>query len=306
MKKNKKILITHDGSFHTDDIFAAATLSLILEKRGENFEIIRTRDPKIINTGDYIFDVGGIYNKSENRFDHHQKGGAGSRPANAKGKSGIEYASFGLVWKSFGTELTKSEKAINMVDKRLAAPIDAFDNGFDLVKNISDTSPYFIQHFFISMVPTWAEKNITNDQMFLECVQIAKKILTREIIYAKDAVIAEKKISVIYNRTKNKKIIILDENYPYENVLDNFSEPFFVVYPRSNKTSWGVKAVRNDPKSFKNRKNFPMSWAGLRDEELAKITGVKDAVFCHKALFMAVAKTKNGAIKLAELALKNK
>ena len=32
--KNKTTkLITHNGSFHTDDIFAAATLSLMLEKR---------------------------------------------------------------------------------------------------------------------------------------------------------------------------------------------------------------------------------------------------------------------------------
>jgi len=44
---NKK-LITHNGSFHTDDVFACAALSLMLEKNNEKFEIIRTRDPEII------------------------------------------------------------------------------------------------------------------------------------------------------------------------------------------------------------------------------------------------------------------
>jgi uncharacterized UPF0160 family protein len=39
------------------------------------------------------------------------------------------------------------------------------------------------------------------------------------------------------------------------------------------------------------------------NEELAQVTGVADAVFCHNKLFMAVAKSKEGAIKLAELAL---
>ena len=39
------------------------------------------------------------------------------------------------------------------------------------------------------------------------------------------------------------------------------------------------------------------------DETLQKVTGVEDAVFCHKGLFLAVAKSKEGAIKLAELAL---
>ena len=39
----KKIIIaTHSGSFHADDLFAVATLSLLLGK--ENIEVIRTRD----------------------------------------------------------------------------------------------------------------------------------------------------------------------------------------------------------------------------------------------------------------------
>ena len=114
---------------------------------------------------------------------------------------------------------------------------------------------------------------------------------------------AEEKVLLIYQNTKDKRIIILDESYSYEDTLNNFSEPLFVVYPRVNDVSWGVKAVRKDPKTFKNRKDFPKSWAGLRDEELQKITGISDAIFCHRGLFMAVAKTKEGAIKLAELAL---
>ena len=79
METNNKKLITHNGSFHADDIFACATLSLMLEKAGEKFEVIRTRDEEIIKTGDYVFDVGGIYDENLNRFDHHQTGGAGIR-----------------------------------------------------------------------------------------------------------------------------------------------------------------------------------------------------------------------------------
>jgi len=43
----------------------------------------------------------------------------------------------------------------------------------------------------------------------------------------------------------------------------------------------------------------------LQDEELQKVSGVSDAVFCHRALFMVVAKSRAGAIQLAELALEN-
>ncbi|MEK7088719.1 MAG: MYG1 family protein [Patescibacteria group bacterium] len=297
MDTNNKKLVTHNGSFHADDIFATAALSLMLEKKGENFEIIRTRNPEIIEKGDYVFDVGGIYDEKTNRFDHHQKGEAEKRP------NGIEYSSFGLVWKKYGLELSSSEKIANIVEKHLIAPVDAFDNGFDLVENKYDISPYLIEHFFLSMRPTWAEKNANNDKMFLKCVEVAKEILSREIIYARDSVLAEEKVISIYQNTKDKRIITLDQNYPYEDTLNNFSEPLFVVYQRMDDSFWGVKAVRKDPKTFKNRKDFPKSWGGLRDEELQKVTGVKDAIFCHKAFFMAVAKTKEGAIKLAQLAL---
>ena len=298
MKNNKK-LITHDGSFQADDIFACATLCLMLEKNGGQFEIIRTRDKEIIKNSDYVFDVGGIYDAKTNRFDHHQVGGAGKRD------NGIEYASFGLVWKKFGKILTGSKESAELIDKKIVAPVDAFDNGLDLVVNKYEVSPYFIDHFFISMKPTWKEENSeSNNEMFLKSVEIAKEILRREMIQAQDALLAEEMVISIYKNSPDKKIIVLSKNYPYENTLHNFPEPVFVIYPRENNT-WGVKAIREDPKTFENRKDFPKSWAGLRDEELQKVTGVPDAIFCHRGLFMAVAKTKEGAIKLAQIAVES-
>ena len=54
MDTTVKKLITHDGSFHSDDIFACATLCLVLEKKGEKFEIIRTRDEEILKLQDIL------------------------------------------------------------------------------------------------------------------------------------------------------------------------------------------------------------------------------------------------------------
>jgi uncharacterized UPF0160 family protein len=296
-KKIKK-LVTHDGSFHADDIFAAATLALVLERHGEKFEIIRTRDPEIITNADYVFDVGGIYDADKNRFDHHQAGGAGKR----YDEMGIEYASFGLVWKKFGMELCENLKTFEFIEKRLVMPIDAWDNAIDLTTNrYKDVSPYFLQHVFFAMEPTWREKDNIHE-IFLKCVELAKKILSREIVQVQDAILAEEEVLKIYHDSKNKKIIILDKDYPFGYILPNFPEPLYVVHPRKT-GGWGVKAVKDDPKTFKNRKNLPSSWGGKRDVELAKITGVSDAVFCHKGLFMAVAKSKEGAIALAKGAL---
>jgi len=312
-----KKLVTHDGSFHTDDIFAAATLILYLEKTNNGFsaqggpasgwEIIRTRNPETIESGDYVFDVGGIYDEKNNRFDHHQKGGAGRRVSSGvEGGVDIEYASFGLVWEKFGKELTGSSESAELIDKKLVSPIDALDNGFDLVEKKYEVFPYLIQDFFRVMRPTWRETETDIDLMFLKSVALAKEILLREIVYAQDIKFANEAILLIYEKTKDKRIIIFDKNYPSSDVLNKLPETLFVVYPRDINNHWGVKAIRQDSKTFNNRKNFPKSWAGLQGEELQKISGISDAIFCHRGLFMAVAKSKEGAIKLAQIALESK
>lgn len=303
-RQNKKLkLVTHDGSFHADDIFAAATLALYFEKIGKNFGMIRTRDEEIINKGDYVFDVGGIYDEKLNKFDHHQPGGAGGR---SLGGVKIEYAAFGLVWKKFGSELCTSPKVVAVVDEVLAAPIDAHDNGVNLVENKYKVTPYSIQHFFYSMRATWREIDRTDDEAFLECLEVAKKLLSREVIQAEDGILAEEAVVRAYENTKDKRIIVLDRNYAFQYDIENFPEPLFVITPsRSIKDKWTAKAVRKDPKAFSNRKDFPKSWAGLTGKELQEVTGVKDAVFCHRNLFLAVARSKEGAIKLAQLALED-
>src|SRR3990167_1150220 len=248
MNQSSKKLITHNGSFHTDDIFAAATLSLLLERKGESYEIIRTRDEEIIKNGkkdgQYVFDVGGVYDAEQNRFDHHQPGGAGKR------ENGIEYSSFGLVWRKFGEKLCGSREAADLLDKKLVAPIDALDNGFDLVEKTHSVFPYLIQDFFRVMRPTWRETDSKIDEMFLKSVSIAKEILIREIIYAEDTILSNQSIISIYNNTQDKRIIVFDKNYSSSEILSTLPEVIFVIYPREIDNCWGVKAVRKNSKNF--------------------------------------------------------
>ncbi len=293
-----KKIITHNGSFHADDIFSCAAICILLRKKKEGFKIIRTREEGVIAEGDYVFDVGGTYNENENRFDHHQPGGAGRR------ENGIEYASFGLVWKKIGEELCDSAEAAKIIEEKLVSPIDAFDNGIDLFEPRRGVSPYILERVFMAMEPTWREENLDVNTMFLECVKMAEKILQREIVHARDYILAEQSAREIYRKTSDKRIIVLDKDYPAEFTVENFPDAFFVIYPRRDGT-WGAKTIRLEKDSFRNRKDFPLGWAGLRYEEAARATGVPDAIFCHRSLFMAVAKSKEGAIKLAELALKN-
>ncbi|KKQ33808.1 MAG: hypothetical protein US45_C0005G0005 [Candidatus Nomurabacteria bacterium GW2011_GWA1_37_20] len=303
MKKIKKKsikLVTHDGSFHADDIFAAAALSIMLSNKGETFEIIRTRDQKIINNADYVFDLGRIYKENLNRFDHHQTGGAGER-------EGIPYSSFGLVWKKFGGEITGNKKITDIIERKLVMPVDVNDNGVDLYKNnFPNIFPYTLQDVFAIFSPT-AFEDLDKNKQFMEALAWAKEILQREIKKAKDQIEIAKIIRNFFKKTKDKKLIIIDKpkvsRFEIWDALQDFPEPLFVVY--GDKEDWSIVAMRKEKNSFGSRKNFPISWGGLSYKDLQKITGVSNAVFCHRALFMAVAKSKEGAVKLAQLAIES-
>lgn len=297
MKKNS--LITHSDSFHADDIFAAATLAILLEKRGEDFEIIRTRDREVIDEGDYVFDVGGIYDADKNRFDHHQVGGAGKRTF---GNTEVEYAAFGLVWKKFGEEVCGSKDVADHLESKFVASIDANDNGVNLYELKGELVPYSVQDIFFAFRPSWRERE-DYDKPFFELVDFAKKILIREIKKMQDAVLAESLILKAYEESSDKRIIVLEDHYPWGEVIQNYPEPIFVISPKAD--TWRVECVRTGKISFENKKNLPDAWGGLRDEDLQKITGVEDAVFCHRALFLAVAKSKEGAMKLAQIAVES-
>lgn len=293
---NKEInIITHDSGFHTDDIFAVATLLLVLGDH--NIKITRTRDMEVIGRGDYVVDVGGIYDSDKNRFDHHQNGGAGAR------ENTIPYASFGLVWKKFGEGLCGSAEISNKLDQVLVQWVDAMDNGIETIDSkIDGVYPYTIGSFFQTFNPSWQQGVEKMDDFFMNAVGVAKDLLLREISRRRNFLETDKIMENIYRNTEDKRLIILDKNYPCCESLSRFPEPLFAVYPRDD-GSWSLKAVRDNGKTFCNRKNLPKEWGGKAGEELEKETGVSGAVFCHIGLFLAVNKTKEGALKMAEIAL---
>ncbi|HXK39331.1 MAG TPA: MYG1 family protein [Candidatus Paceibacterota bacterium] len=296
----KHLIVTHSGGFHADDTFGVAALMLLL---GEgNMEIVRSRDPEIIAKGDYVLDTGNVYDPSANRFDHHQQGGAGKRD------NGIPYASFGLIWKHFGEQIAGSKAAADAIDRRLVQPIDAFDNGVELfTRNDYDVSPYTVQNVFFAFEPAWGEK-ASYDQDFSDAVGFAKRILSREILQEQQNVKASEIVQKAYEDAPDKRLVVIEsEPVIRRNVitesLSSRPEPLYFVRKHEDAGKWQVVCVMDDIRSFKNRKDLPAAWAGKRDDELAAVTGVADAVFCHSGRFICVANSKEGALKLAELAL---
>lgn len=292
-KETKVNIVTHSGRFHADEVFSCAALSIYFKG---NVDIVRSRDPKVWETADFLVDVGGVYDANAKKFDHHQEGGAGAR------ENGIPYSSFGLVWKHYGEQLSGSRNVAEAVDKRLVEPIDAGDNGIDTFSLLEEIAPYLLQDAISIFGPMWNEKR-TEDEGFFEVLEFAKKILTRAIVRAKAGEEGKQIVEDVYQKTSDKRIIVLDGQYPWHQALSAHPEPLYVVTPdRGEMGNWKVEAVRDDPYSFQNRKSLPATWAGKSSKELAEVTGVADAVFCHNKRFIAAARSKEGALKLATLA----
>jgi uncharacterized UPF0160 family protein len=291
--QKKKTIVTHSSHFHPDDVCAVAVIHMIL---GGKYRLIRTRNMEIAQKADFLLDFGGEHDPMRQRFDHHQQGGAGVR------ENGAPYASFGLVWKEYGERLCGSLSIAQSIDENIVAPLDASDNGIDFPENKDGVAPYLFGDFLHSLNPVWSEDENSRDERFKVAVTYAVTMISRAIDREKKNEKGREFTEAIYQSSPDKKIIILETGYPWRKVLLSHPEPLFVIYPNTQDKTWSAKAVPLG-EGFKNRISFPASWAGKRDSDLAKVSGVSDATFCHNALFLAVAKSREGAIALAKKAL---
>ncbi|MDZ7726201.1 MAG: MYG1 family protein [Candidatus Campbellbacteria bacterium] len=301
-----KTIVVHNSTFHADDLFAAATLKKYLLSEGvdqTDIEIIRTRDKDIIEQADFVADVGGVYDPGSNRFDHHQKGGAGER------ENGIPFAAFGLVWKKFGGAVCGSEEVAKAVDERLAETIDALDNGVDIwgETDVDISFRYNLQSAFYGLRPTWKEApDYTKNEAFFRALDIAELVLDREIAQAKARLEAFAIVEDAYKNSSinDERILFLEKSYPYMEFVEDNPQILFVIKPDSENGNWEIVSV---PKSistpFDARKLLPEEWAGKRDGDLVNASGVEDAFFVHNKRFIGVASSKEGVFELANKAL---
>lgn len=286
---NDKTIVTHNGNFHADDVFSIAALKIIFP----SFTLIRTRDNEIINDADVVIDVGGQYDPQTDRFDHHQRGGAGAR------ENGIPYSSFGLVWKKYGLAICDDNQEVaNAVDAGLVSTIDAIDCG-----HVEGVATGISLSQTISMFnPTWEEAS-DFDTAFEQAVEFARTLLIRFVASARGGLNAKKIVAQAIKQADDPRLIVLERYTPWKKTVHSLSEKaLYVVYP-SHSGKWIVQTVPAELGSFEDRKSLPVPWAGLSDEEFQAMTGIDDAMFCHNGLFIAGAESFESIMSLASMAL---
>lgn len=279
--------VTHAGNFHADDVFSTVFMSRYFG----NITVIRLKDYEDNDLSKIAYDIG------RGKFDHHQAG------YDKKHSNGIHYCGFGLLWQEYGLDYLKKlnvsnfEDVFKVFDYLLVTNIDAFDNGeADIDKDYNIyTIPSLIEMFRPRM-----DTNEDEDECFLKACRFAEFLFDRIL---EEAIIKVKVINKVRNLSNSirNKILVLDEFIPYEYAIFYLNlDVDFVVYP-SNRGGWAARSVSTHYKGFIKRVPFMSDWAGLRDEELAKVSGIKTAKFCHNKLFLFTSDTREDALKAAEI-----
>jgi uncharacterized UPF0160 family protein len=286
---NDKTIVTHNGNFHADDVFSVAALKSIFS----SVTLIRTRDLEIIAKADIVIDVGGEYDSTTDRFDHHQRGGAGARG------NGIPYSSFGSMWQKYGLDVCKGNQNVaNALDAGLVSTIDAIDCGY--VKGVSEGIS--LSQTISMFNPTWQEDSHF-DVCFNEAVEFASHVLTRFIATANGGISAKTIVASAIENAQDPRVIVLEKYTPWKKTVHALSEKaLYMVYP-SQTGQWRIQAVPVEPGSFEDKRPLPKEWAGLSDKALQEVTGIDDAMFCHNGLFIAGTESFESTMKMAAIAL---
>lgn len=310
-------LITHSGSFHADEVFSAA----VLTRLSPEAELIRTRDsailaPAILDPKVALFDVGDHDDPLLGNFDHHQRTFSRHRI------EPVPMASIGLVWAHHGADYVREVltqhgllealgawgparvSAITArVEQRLVWSLDAADCGeLELVARLRSQPDYGLpvldMSSIIAMFHAPLEPSAQRyDEQFHKAVAFASVMLEHITLRAHTFFEAA---ALVEQADDGGPLLLLHQYIPwYEHIKAHHR---FVISPASSGRGWMVETVQDD---FVPRCPLPEAWAGLRDEALALVSGVEDAIFCHRARFIASALSLEGAQKMVALALES-
>lgn len=308
------IIATHSGKFHADDAWAVAVLNILYP----DSDIIRTRDQALIDAADFAIDVGGIWDPASGRFDHHQKGFEAAR------QSGVPYASAGLVWKEYGARCVAAialahtgHELAHETARQLAYAIDddvvqyldlsdvgAAKNapgGYGLSAVISGFNPNWLDEQRLGYGETVEDYRLGQ---FRRAMAFLADVMVNQVRYRVGALLALEQVRQSETLEDGRVLFLKNSALPWTTVVrKEMPKVLFVISHSISEQRHMLHTVPASPESFAARADLPETWAGLRDSELAAVTGVVDAIFCHNGRFIAAAKSFDSALTMARQAL---
>ncbi|XP_064479538.1 MYG1 exonuclease-like isoform X2 [Ornithodoros turicata] len=319
---------THNGTFHCDDALACFLLKQLPQYR--NAEIVRTRNQELLATCDVVVDVGGVYDPSKNRYDHHQRTfNETMNSLDSSKKWTTKLSSAGLVYFHFGRDIIAEvlnwnsddkknlEKIYDKVYENFIEEVDAIDNGI----HTHDGEPrYRISTNLSSRVahlnPSWNTPNQDFDAGFDKAMKLTgEEFLERVHFYYNTWMPARNLVlSAVNARIKVDNMgSIMELNQggcPWKDHLLDIEKELgiegdvkLVIYT-DQEGSWRVQGVPPVLGSFECRVYLPEKWRGLRDDKLSEESAIKGCIFVHSSGFIGGNKTREGALEMAMHTLK--
>lgn len=269
----------HNGKFHADDVLCVSLIRYFITK---DVEIVRTRDEEILNSCDFVLDVGEKDKITENQvcFDHHQE-------ATKYYENGIAYAACG---KLADYLLKDNLPLLDELRSKFLWPVEAVDNGQD-TKNFDFPVKDNLLSFVQLMNCTWQEDlyGKEQDECFLRAVEISDTILSAFMKRYNSYRLAEEFVDEAIKKSKDN-IIILDRyigGWAKLICQHNAEHPESLIkvgIVKSKNDLYLAQAISISEDTYETYISFP--WGGLSGAELSIASGIAGGVFCHKSGFL--------------------
>jgi uncharacterized UPF0160 family protein len=298
-------LYVHPGVFHADDVLCGAILNLIT---GENLSIIRRRMNEdevqalagatdgviriICDTGNTDYASGTLL-----ALDHHSA-------IKDTYENGIQYAAIGKLFECLRVAFPDQFPAWDKVLTGILWPVESQDNGQKMDELEVQAGPNLFA-WVNSFNCNWNEDSSAADNKYLEAVAVASTILDRQLSRIKAGWEGEQEASKAIENASDS-IVVFDRFCPWQNPVVNYNVEhpesiIKVVVFKNMQGQWNTQCTPVAPNSFDTIRKIPEAWAGKRNAELAELSGINGAVFCHPGRWMAVWETKEEAIKAAKI-----
>jgi uncharacterized UPF0160 family protein len=256
-------VITHDTAFHADEIIAVA----LLREAGYQFEIIRTRDPKVLaeavsDKNILVLDVGGVYDPEMLNFDHHQN------------KDLLSAA--GLVYGYFKNQICPIDAQPYF--ERFISSIDVMDTNRDNIFELWSTLPKGFKN--TSGILGGFNRDMTDAAMqykqFMKATDIAQEIISNEIHSSVKK--AKSESDYQFRTVLDNNVAVFDQ---FSTVWKDKKEHIFAVLPHAN--GWQLQTIDTN--------------VAVVPEHITQLDGF---VFRHISGFMAVVKEKSVLLDFAK------
>lgn len=297
-------LVTHSGGFHADEVLSSVVLTQLFPQA----KLVRSRAPDWIKAGSdrIVYDVGGSYDADTRIFDHHQRGA----PLRDDGQP---FSSFGLIWKHFGRDylaaLSVPDGFIETVhasfDASFVLPVDLVDNGALSPDSAGALAGLTLPTLIETLKPPFDERDTeATERAFHAAIAIARSFIEAKISGLNAKLRAEALVLSAIAASGQGRVLELPMGMPFRSAIvkAGADQLLFVVHPRD--TDWCVTGIRRAEEGFELRADLPAAWAGLTGNALEQASGVEGASFCHNGRFIAAAKTRDAALAMADLAVR--